>query len=93
MNQSKLFLLIFSISFLFSCTKDENKKEKIVEQRSTFSTNNSGEELTYIFERIKSMDEDLLSDFLDKYGQPSWNNSFQKRGSEATFTSVPMIVL
>lgn len=91
MNQSKLFLLIFSISFLFSCTKDENKKEKIVEQRSTFSTNNSGEELTYIFERIKSMDEDLLSDFLDKYGQPSWNNSFQKRGSEATFTSVPMI--
>ena len=50
-----------------------------------------GEQLEYVYDLLKEMDDGDLVTFLNNYGQPAWEYSFQKRSQDIFITSIPLL--
>lgn len=96
MKNVKFLLMLMFVSLLIGngCRKDESFKEDIValtQNRSTFSDTTAWEHM-YIYNFLKSMDTSELVSFLNTFGSPLWEFSFQKRSEKIKITTVPILL-
>ncbi len=89
---------LFSLLILASCSSDRKENSFLPQDnnanlRSTTNTfsDTSNWELMYLYHQLSNMkDADLLT-FLNQYGQPNWDQSIQKRGTQTHIASIPMM--
>lgn len=91
-----IFLLALVVPMVFSCSKDFDAPQEEIGISALSSApllfnDTSGWELYYIFDLIVNMEDNEKLYFLNTFGHPSWENSFQKRGDEIIVTTVPML--
>ncbi|MBK8622771.1 MAG: hypothetical protein IPN79_13700 [Saprospiraceae bacterium] len=96
MKNVKFLMMLMFVSLLIGngCRKDESFKEDIValtQNRSTFSDTTAWEHM-YIYNFLKSMDTSELVSFLNTFGSPLWEFSFQKRSEKIKITTVPILL-
>lgn len=87
-------LLLLFFLFIYSCQRElefPGDEDGSVTNR-TYFTDTSAWELDHVFNLMKNMYAPDLHAFLQMYGSPDWDNSFQKRGSEIKITTIPMVI-
>lgn len=101
-----LFILALAgIVFVTACNKEElNETHSSIDQIATTRsddsnldisnskfTDTSNWELEYVYDLMMKVDDDLIINFLNNYGQPLWEKSIQKRSQEIKITTIPVV--